>query len=234
MLFISCDDDGYSLDDFVIDIATVENPDNSNYFYLRLDDGKVLWMAATNLYNYKPQTGQRILANFTLLSDRPENSGYNHDIKLNDAYNILTKGIFNITPETQDSIGYNPIEINDMWIGSNYLNVEFYYRGYNKTHYITLAKDDSKEYDDGKIHLEFRHNACNDQEIYKGNGIVSFNLIALQALTSEKTLDLAIHVKKYDTEETTYEFKYNFGEKDSRSEEFNNNYFTNTETADVK
>lgn len=213
VLLISCnDDDGYSLDKFWVSIATVENPDNDPFFYLQLDDENKLKIAATNYYNYRPGTGQRIIANYTILNDKPSGSFYQHDVKLNDAYNILTKDIFNITPETQDSIGNDAIGIKDMWIGNNYLNIQFYYGGYNKIHFINLIKDDSKDYNDNKTHLEFRHNAYNDEERYRHSGIVSFNLNSLFVQSQDLTrVNLVIHVKEIGGNEKTYEFTFHPG-----------------------
>lgn len=210
---VACnDDDDYSLDKQWLDMATVENPNNSSYFFLRSDNNGLLWMGATDLYGYQPKTGQRVIANFTLLNDKPEGSNYDHDIKLNDAYNVLTKGIFDITPATQDSIGNDPVGLSELWIRNDFLNMRFYYPGYNKIHYISLVRDASKSYEDGKIHLEFRHNAHSDEKRYTYSGIVSFNLTSLKTLTTEKSLELVIHVKNLDGIESTHELQYKFDE----------------------
>ncbi len=208
---VSCnDDDGYSLDKFWVSMATVENPDDNSYFYLRLDNNDRLWVASTNFYNYRPRTGQRILADYTILNDKPENAGYQHDVKLNDAYNILTKNIFYITPETQDSIGNDPIGVRDIWVGGDYLNIRFFFDASGKTHFINLVRDNSKEYNDGRIHLEFRHNAYDDEQRYRVGGWVSFNLNSLFVQPQEITerLNLTVHVKELDGTEKKYDFIY--------------------------
>ena len=233
LAFASCNDD----DDepYYISIATVDNPDNSANFYLKLDNNKRLRVSETNYGGYKPKTGQRILADYGVLDDNTSGNGYDYSIKLYDAYNILTKGIFNITPETQDSIGNDPIGLRKMWIGSDFLNVRFVYDGYNQVHYISLVKDDSKTYDDGKIHLEFRHNAHNDAPMYRSEGWVSFNLTSLVAvpLADAEPLELVIHVKRLDGSETTHEFTYNYGSASSEEnvdrEMFNSGKSTSVE-----
>ena len=236
VMLSSCnDDDDYSLDKFWVSIATVENPNNEPFFFLKLDNGETLWTAATNYYNYKPQSGQRIIADYTILNDKPTGSNYQHDVKLNDAYNILTKRIFHITPEEQDSIGNDPIGINDMWIGSNYLNIKFYYSGYNRIHFINLVKDDSKEYADNKIHLEFRHNANNDKEQYKQAGIVSFDLrtIFVQPREITERVNLVIHVKGFDGKETIHEYIYDPNNTGITPREFSREEYDETKGADV-
>ena len=62
--FQSCDDDdGYSLGDFWVDIATVETDDNSSAYWFILDDGTTLWPAASDI-QYLPKQGQRIILNY--------------------------------------------------------------------------------------------------------------------------------------------------------------------------
>ena len=144
---------------------------------------------------------------------KKETSKINFNIlQLNDVYEILTKGIFNLTPETNDSIGNDYIFIEDIWVGSNFLNVEFVYTGANKTHYINLVSESTKTYDDGKIHLEFRHNANGDYPSYNRWGVVSFDLKSLETTTSDKA-ELVIHTNEYDNgdNENTYAITYKYG-----------------------
>lgn len=225
LAFVSCsDDDGYSLDKFWVGLATVENPNDDSAFFLYLDDGEKIWIGATNFYNYRPATGQRIIADYTLLNDKPEGSNYDHDAKLNDAYNILTKGIINITPSMQDSIGHDPIHVREIWVGSDYLNIRFSYKLNNKRHMLNLISDSSKVYNDGKVHLEFRHNANNDTETYTAGGLVSFGLMSLKEKVSGNSLDLVIHSENYGGKEETYELTYKFnGNNEAR--ELNKEYF---------
>ncbi len=212
MLAACSDDEGYSLDNFVIDIATVENPENNTAFFLNLDNNKRLWTAASNLKYYRPKDGQRVIANYTLLSDKPAGASYNHNIKLNDVYEVLTKGIFKITPATQDSIGNDFVYIRDMWIGSDFLNVRFDYPGGNKIHFINLVSDSRKTYSDGKIHLEFRHNANGDYPHFNLSGIVSFNLKSLQT-AGKSQVDIVVHTREFNmpTSGNTYNLTYKYG-----------------------
>lgn len=207
------EDDGYSLNKYWISIATVENPENNSAFIFELDNGTRMWTTASNFMNFRPVDGQRIIANYTILSDKAEGSSYDHDVKLNDFYKVLTKGIFNITHETEDSIGNDPIRIDDMWIGSNYLNVEFVYPGSNRIHYINLVHDSTEISADEKVHLEFRHNANNDYPAYNRWGVVSFDLRSLQSNAVADSVNLVIYTNEYNaSEEKTYEFTYKFDE----------------------
>ena len=218
-LVISCNDDVNSNENNRIDIATVENPTLSTTFNFRLDDGSLMYTNTTGLLNYKPVDGQRIIANYTFIetldkSFEPSVAIYTgKNVKLNDVYEILTKGIFKIKPAQQDSIGNDQIEIKNIWIGSDYLNVEFVYLGYNKKHFINLVSDDSKTYTDNKVHLEFRHNANSDYPSNSNWGMVSFDLKTLKENHNPTdSVKLLIHTKEYgSTIDKTYPLTYRFG-----------------------
>jgi hypothetical protein len=204
-------DDNNDLYDYQIDIATVQNPYNLTNFFFKLDNNKLMWVDKTVFKDYAPKDGQRIIANYTLLSDKSVTHLYNYVVQLNDAYNVLTKGIFNITKATQDSIGNDSISIEDMWIGSDYINVQFSYPGYNKTHFINLVNDTSKVFTDGKIHLFFRHNSNSDEPAYIRTGIVSFNIKSLQTGATSSILNLVIHVNvPNQAADKTYDLTYDF------------------------
>ena len=228
VLFMACDNDDHF--SHYISVGTVNNPNHDGFFNIELDNNILLKVTKTVAPDYKPPTGQRILAEYTVLNKNEEiNKIYN--IKLYDSYNILTKGIFNLTPESQDSIGYDPVGINRMWIGNNFLNIEFYYRGYNKTHFITLAKDE-KTPKDHRVHLEFRHNANKDYEHYFKYSIASFNLTSLQSLTNGQLLELVIY--NYDGENQTHELTYKFGELTNESPDYADFQFEEIKDVEVE
>lgn len=209
LLLTSCNDnDGYSLDRFWVGMATVENPDNRSNFYLNLDNNDKLWIAANAYSNYRPATGQRIIADYTILNDKPGGSGYQHDVKLNGAYNVLTKNVFNITAATQDSIGNDPIGVRDIWVGGGFLNIRFFFDANNKQHFLNLVRDTAKVYDDNLIHLEFRHNAYNDAARYRVGGWVSFNLNSLFIQPFSEKANIVVHVKELDGNNKEYKFYF--------------------------
>ena len=214
------DNDGYSLNDVWRSIATVENTENESLFFFTSDNGRRMWTASSLISQYKPKDGQRIIAYYTILSDGPAGGSYQHDVMLRDAYEILTKGIFNITSATQDSIGHDPVKIEEIWIGSDYLNITFTYRGNDQIHFINLVSDASIQYNDGKTHLEFRHNANSDAPTYNFSGIVSFDLTSLKKSGIE-SLPLVIHVLESEgSDEKTYELNYNFSGSSNAEKSF--------------
>lgn len=191
-------------------LATVENPRQSTDFYLIPDNGGRLKVGSSVIPYYRPVDGQRIIADYSITASTPQSSIYSHVVRLNDVYEVLTKGIFDITPSTQDSIGNDRVRINDIWISGNFLNIEFEFMGYNRVHYINLVKDAGKSYSDGKVHLEFRHNANDDYTDFVKSGIVSFNLNSLRKDNDNK-VSLVIHTNEFYNSDNTYELTYVYG-----------------------
>ncbi len=188
--------------------GTVLNPDSTVLFSIVQDDSIVLKIEDTNLTDYIPVSGKRILADVEVLED-VDNLDYQYNVKLYNAYDVLTKGIFQISESTQDSIGNDPVTIRSVWVGGGYLNVEFVYPGMDAVHFINLVSDTSKVFTDGKIHLEFRHNANDDFPEYNKWGIVSFDLSELKS-DALNSVDLAVDINEYYYGTRTYYFTYNW------------------------
>jgi len=204
-LFTACDNDGYSLDKFWVSFATVKTISDNSY-YLQLDNGETLWPAAQG-FHYSPTNNERVLANYTILSD--EQDGYDHFVRVNSLSKILTKGIIDLTTNNQDSIGNDKVVIEDIWYSGEYLNVIF---GYNTSngfiHYINLVNNTTVEHpEDGKVHLEFRHNKNNAPETYGARGVVSFKL---DKIISDEDEEVKISVKANEFKgEKTYDITIN-------------------------
>ena len=171
----SCDDrNDNSLGDFQIRIATVVS-ENDNKYSLILDSGIKLIPKNTEI-GYKPVDGQRVFINFTILGDDDE--GYIYFIRINDIWNILTKNTIILNENNADSIGNDPVAIEDIWIGSDYLNVDFLFNyGGIRPHAINLVENKmASQIDDGKVYLEFRHNSYFSGSSQLYNGLVCFKL----------------------------------------------------------
>ncbi|NDW09773.1 NigD-like protein [Dysgonomonas sp. 520] len=209
LMFSSCDDDDYSLDDFYIDLATVSPIGDSKSFYLILDDKTTLIPVAPLNINYTPKANQRVYIDYTLLSDSYED--YDHAIKINYISNILTKDVSIINTDTQsDSLGYDPIQVKSVWFGDDYLNFRFAFRYNHKTHFVNLVENKLREYDDdGKIHLELRHNAYEDEQYKDGIGLGAFDIRPYIARYPEaESIGFVIHVQEEKGEEKIYERNY--------------------------
>jgi hypothetical protein len=191
----ACDNSGYSLNHHWITIATVQ-PVGQNAFALRLDNGKLLWPAASAV-RYSPRENQRVFLNYTILSGR--HGEFDHLIRINDIWNILTKQVIELNAQNADSIGNDPVRINRMWAGGDFLNVSFsFHWGGTRPHAINLVKNTMNEgtSEDGVIELEFRHNAFgNTNTRFPRDGFVCFDLRPFQ-VEGQEEVRLAIRVNE--------------------------------------
>lgn len=210
--FVACssNEPSYVQNSYFVNLATVENPNQETAFIIQLDNNTRMKVAGSDLRYYRPKDGQRVIANYSVLTNERDSSDYRHKIKLNNVYEVLTKGIFKIAPETNDSIGNDYIYIEDIWVGGHFLNVEFVYPGRDKTHFISLVSDSTKTYTDGKTHLEFRHNANGDYPSINRWGMVSFNLKSLESSTANQ-VDLVIHTNEFGSQANAYSMTYKYG-----------------------
>lgn len=223
-ILISCsnDDDDYGTIAYSR-IGTVVNPEGKRSFDFKVDrDSALMRVRETYISNYTPKDGQRVWARFSILSEELKNSDHNYDVRLLNVYEILTKGIFDITPETQDSIGNDPIYIDDIWIANDYLNVQFRSSNDGRTaHYINLVPDKDRTTADGKVHLQFRHNANNDFNHRLGWGLVSFDLRSLKSATAsaEYSIQIQVSAKEHNNPNAEYNLVYKFNGLDNKQHE---------------
>lgn len=208
LISIACDDNARSLGNFGIDIATVV-PEGDNTYSLLLDNGKRLWPAATAVW-FTPSNNQRVFLNYTILSD--EIGEYDHYIKVNDIWNILTKQAIELTAQNEDSIGHDPVNANHVWVGGDYLNVSFMFNyGGVQPHAINLVHNTlSSDGDPEVIALEFRHNSYDSPTTRLYEGFVCFDLKPLRA---EKTdsVNLSIKINEW-TGDKIYDVVYRYNQ----------------------
>jgi len=193
LVFTGCNDDneGYSLNDVWIGLGIVESTDS---YRIVLDGGEVLVPVAFGGYypgydhdysgnHQKIEAGDRVMVNYTILDDEVNEAGeiVKYYIRLNSAKKVLMKGILDITPENEDSIGNDPIIVQDYWITNNLLNLELKYWGRNEIHYINLVKQPGVLTSAGQpFNLEIKHNSNKDEESIPYVALVSFKLDTLQ------------------------------------------------------
>lgn len=180
--FASClkDEESYSLGKYWISYGIIEGDQEA--FTIKLDNGKTLNIAQNNDPGFKVSDGLRVVVNYTILQDNAE--GYL--VRLNAIDNLLTKKPVyksSITEQAlKDSIGVDPINIDDLWFSSGkYLNINFeiFRNDPQLAHFINLVVDDSAPKTPGTVTVEFRHNAYKDSKKHSGYGRVSFDIESL-------------------------------------------------------
>jgi hypothetical protein len=186
-VFAACDDDdgGYSLDDRWIGFGMYQKAESSSEATITMDNGDLLVpIAAIDPGWYlRFEDGDRMLVNYTILGDEKDENGEIelYFVRINNVDKVLLKGILDITPENEDSIGNDPIFVKDYWMTDSLVNFEVEYRGLNKVHFLNLVKEPGElSPEDQPIELELRHNANDDEESIPFSSYVSFSLNGLR------------------------------------------------------
>lgn len=204
----SCDnDDDYSLGNYIVAMATVAKETGTVYPYFVLDNKKTVWVAASAVAYEGLQPGQRVIGNFTILAD--DRDGFDYYARVNNYTLVLTKDVINLTEDNVDSIGNSETTIIDIWVGANYLNVEFWmvYPSYKK-HMVNLVNNRMLPVDnDGYAHLEFRYNNMGDDKGKMVPSIVSFDL-GQYGPSNKELRGLKVKVNSLKGGEKAYTFDY--------------------------
>lgn len=205
------DDDGYSLDDAWVGFGLVHKDTEAGVLEIAMDDGEVLFPLSNDYSWYGVKNNDRVLVNFTILGNKnTENHDEHYYVKINSIRKILYKGILDITPAIEDSIGNDPVTVKDKWIKGNLLNFELKYYGGSKIHYINLVKQPGViNLDNGPVILEIRHNNREDNESIPLSAMVTFDLTSLK-VPGKTSTPFKVIAKGFDNKDFEYtgEYKY--------------------------
>lgn len=221
LAFQSCtDDDDYSLDKWMISVASLKSPEGSAP-YFKLDDGTTLWPAAGYINTSVLRNEQRVLLNYTLLGDSTTGAvGFDYYIRVNGLDTLLTKPIVENLEAKNDSVyGKDPVKITHLWTGNGHLTIGFETDfGNQRKHLVNLVETDPEQ---TPYVLEFRQNAFDDPKITRAQGLVCFNLSRLP-LSEDKTVTLTIRVNTFDGVKD-YTVEYNPNEEGGTGNSLNSN-----------
>lgn len=216
LIFTACnDDDGYSLGKYWVSFGIYQGGDG-NTEQIVLDNEDILVPVAATYPNWADdfEHGDRVLINYTILDEdlNADGSVNFYYIKVNEVDNILMKGIMDITEENADSIGNDPIIVDEYWMSDSLLNVKLKYWGYNEIHYLNLVKQPGDiTADDQPIQLELRHNANDDDESIPYTAFVSFSLNSLR-IEGLDSVRFEITSTDYDGRRITEDGVFNYSE----------------------
>ncbi|MGM0375862.1 MAG: hypothetical protein ACQEQ0_03740 [Bacteroidota bacterium] len=143
--------------------------------------------------------------------DQNTDSGVDYSVKVISIQEVVTKQVVELNEENRDTIGSDPLFVNDIWLGGGYLNIDFSFYGDDKVHYINVVKDPAEQSDDEtEIHLEVRHDARGDDFRQRYRGLMSFYLDSLE-VEEKNNLKLIFENKEfYTTPFPGFEIEYEY------------------------
>jgi len=196
----ACEDKNvdYGLDVYYVEIATAQS---SNEFLL--DNGKTI--VATPDENKKTYaTGDRVLLNYTLLPSNASGDGDN--VRINGSAKVPLGKIMLKSDSAIRSEAKEPILLESVWLGSRYLNMQFYFNYMSEKHTMGLLADSARLKGD-TLRLYFVHNTNNDPPGYPAHSYLSFDLKdVLGEPGKARPISVQINTTYYGTK--NYEFEY--------------------------
>jgi len=211
--FIGCDldKDNNSLNNAWVGFGLIHKDTINESFTINLDNDAVLYPATNSVAWSEVSDNERVLTNFTILGNKANTDNKEqYYVKINSLRKILYKGILDITPAIEDSIGNDPIKVKDNWIINNMLNFELQYPGGSKIHFINLVKQPGVlNIDNGPVVLELRHNNNSDPEQYPLSAIVTFDLSSLK-IHGKTSTPIKIIAKGFDGDNFEFTGEYNY------------------------
>ncbi len=208
----SCDlnDDDDSLGKYWIGFGIV-NVENGSEYTIKMDGGSELFPVNSYYRWDEDEDSTRVLVNFTILDDkRIDDDHEEYYVRVNSFKEILFKGIVDITEEIEDSIGNDPIHVEEVWTANNMLTFELQYLGSSRIHYVNLVKEPGElTADDEPIQLELRHNARDDYPGYHKSALVTFDLSSLQ-IEGQDSVMFTVTGKDYQGEVFEHKGTYRY------------------------
>ncbi len=208
----SCLDDGegYSLGNYWVDLGIMET--QGEVEVVRLDNGALLFPVAGWPGFHKLETGDRVMVDYTIVGDKSSGEGGDaYYVRINSVTELLKKGILDLTPANEDSIGNDPVVVRDMWVSKNQLlNFRIRYYGNDRIHFINLVKQPGVPVaEDQPIQLELRHNRNGDREVFPMTAFVSFELDSLR-IAGLDSVRFEVRAVDYDDHTRLYSGMYRY------------------------
>ena len=198
IFLFSCEDKSvdYGLDKYYVEIVTVQN----NNLFLS-DNGKII-TATSDESNKTYASGDRVLLNYTLLTA----SGNNYSVRINGSAKVPL-GKLTLTDDLAiQSSAKEPILLESVWLGSHYLNMQFYLNYKSVTHKIGLLAD-SIRLESDTLRMYFTHDTNNDPPGYPSHTYLSFDLKDVLG-DAGKGRPISVKINTNDYGNKIYNFAY--------------------------
>ena len=196
----SCEDKtvDYGYDKYYVEIVTAQN---ENEFLS--DKGKMI-VAATAEQQKTYAWGDRVLLNYTLLSSTPSEDSYN--VRINGSAKVPLGKLTLTNDSVIRSSSKEPILLESVWLGSHYLNMQFYLNHKSETHKIGLLTDSTRIESD-TLRMYFAHDTNNDPPGYPSHTYLSFDLKEVLGAPG-KASPISVQINTSNYGDKTYGFEY--------------------------
>jgi len=186
----------YGLDRYYVEIVTAQG---ENVFLS--DNGNKIVAISNN--NRVHTQGDRVLLSYTLLET---SASGDYNVRINRSSKI-SQGKITLTGESNiNSAAKEPILLESVWLGSHYLNMQFYINYKSEAHKIGLLVDSTRLKSD-TISMYFVHDKVNDPPGYPVNTYFSVDLSNVLG-KPEKSRPISVQINTSNYGNKTYEFEY--------------------------
>ena len=179
-LAVGCEKEDERIDNFLVDFATVFVSNRRIFF--QLDNQRILIPKGLN---YSGESGQRVILNYTPLRG--------DTVKVNDVANIFTGAIQ--LPDFFQQPSKDPVKIQSVWVGGDYLNMIFETEYHSVQHLIGLFIMDPSS---TPRELYFSHSRNNDPPGYPQTFYASFLIKGLRYPESSDSVPFRLFVNTYE------------------------------------
>jgi len=192
-----CEDNSYDygLDRYYVEIVTAIE---ENTFLL--DNGETLY-GVTGL---KIKKDERILLHYTLLDEKTD--GYDHTVRINGIGPVINGPLYTTSEEEIQYLVREPIRLQSIWLGSHFLNMQFYINYHSKPHSVAFFVDRVAVNDD-LVEIHFQHDSHEDPTGFPSHLYASFDLKEVFG-EPQQNKQIRIFVNTSNYGEKTYDFVY--------------------------
>jgi len=196
---LSCENKAidYGLDKYYVEIVTVQ----SATVFLSDAGNKIIATSDDNERDYT--AGDRVLLNYTLIET---SASGDYNVRINGSTKIPQGRITLADDSTIQSSAKEPILLESVWLGSHYLNMQFYFDYKSITHKIGLLAD-STRLDSDTLRMFFTHDINNDPPGYPIRAYLSFDLNDILG-DPGKAHPISVQINTSDYGNKVYTFKY--------------------------
>ena len=167
-----------------------------------LDNGQTL-LSTTELRN-PAKDGERVLLHYTLLPE--QTTGYDHTVRINGAGSVANADLEAVAPDSVRLMKNEVVRLESLWIGSHFLNMQFYIDYHSKAHSIGLVAD-RLSLDADPVEIYFKHDPNDDPKGFPSHLYASFNLKDVLG-TPQRNKNIRIHINTSNYGEKTYDLVY--------------------------